>query len=351
MADNAPIVSLSDKNQAPVDTSVVIPESVRRAAAAADTLHAQVYQTTPAPATEPQVQPQPAPPAPEPQVQPQPAPPAPEPQVQSQSQPAPGPEEWEHRYLSMKGRFDQAQTTIGSMQEQMSELGNELVRTQHILNARGQVTLQPPPPKPLVTDEDVKNFGPEILDLINRAAKQAVEPELTAIEQQSQQAREDALRVARTGMYTQIGSAMPAWREVNMNPRFVEWLRLPDLYSGRIRQQLLNEAVQAANAPRVLAFFQGFVADELATGQVGSVPQPQPRPNEPAIPLATLAAPGTARPATGNTQVPVEKPIYTHNQIAQFYNRVRQGYYNGRTADKDREEAEIFLAQREGRVR
>ena len=343
MADNTPITPLSDKYQAPVDTSVVVPESVRRAAAAADALHAQAYQTAPAPEpqVQPQVQPQPAPPSPEPQVQPQPAPPSPPPPQE--------PDNWEHRYLSMKGRFDQSQQTIGSMQQQMTELGNELMRTQHILNARGAQQLQEPA-KNLITPEDEKNFGPEILDLINRAAKQAVEPELTAIEQQSQQAREEAHRVARVNLYSQIATQMPAWREVNNNPRFIEWLRLPDLYSGRIRQQLLNEAVQAANAPRVLAFFQGFVADELATGQVGPVGS-QPQQNAPAIPLATLAAPGAARPATGNTQVPVEKPIYTHNQIAQFYTRVRQGYYNGRTADKDREEAEIFLAQREGRVR
>ena len=344
MADNAPITPLSDKYQAPVDTSVVVPESVRRAAAAADALHAQAYQTAPAPEpqVQPQVQPQPAPPSPEPQVQPQPAPPSPPPPQE--------PDNWEHRYLSMKGRFDQSQQTIGSMQQQMTELGNELMRTQHILNARGAQQLQEPA-KNLITPEDEKNFGPEILDLINRAAKQAVEPELTAIEQQSQQAREEAHRVARVNLYSQIATQMPAWREVNNNPRFIEWLRLPDLYSGRIRQQLLNEAVQAANAPRVLAFFQGFIADELATGQVGQVPQPQPRPAEPAIPLTTLAAPGAARPATGNTQVPVEKPIYTHSQISQFYTRVRQGYYNGRDADKAREEADIFAAQREGRIR
>ena len=347
---NEPIPTLSDKHQAPIDTNVVVPESVKRAAAAADAIHAQAYPSaTPAPApAEPSATSAPAPA--EPSATPAPAPA--EPSATPAPAPEPTTEEWQHRYLSMKGRFEQSQTTLGSMQEQMTELGNELLRTQQILNARGVV--QQEPPKPLITAEDEKNFGPEILDLISRAAKQAVAPELTAIEQQSQEARQEAHQLARSSMYTQLAGSMPTWREINTNPRFVEWLRLPDLYSGRIRQQLLNEAVQAANAPRVLAFFQGFVADELATGQVGPASQTQPlspAPNAPAIPLVNLAAPGAARPATGNTQVPAEKPIYTHSQISQFYTRVRQGYYTGRDADKQRDEADIFAAQREGRIR
>lgn len=292
--------------------------------------------------------------APMPQPQPEPQP-QPQPVLQPQPQPQPTQEDWQHRYLSMEGRFKQSQTTVGSMQQQLADMGSELVRTQQILNARGAVQQeQPRTVKKMLTPEDEANFGPELIDFVKRAAQEAVSPELTAIEQQTRQDRDASMRAAKTAMYTQLVADVPDWRVINDNPRFISWLRLPDLYSGRIRQVLLNEAFQAANAPRVVAFFKGFVQDEQATGHIDPASQTQPQnpaPRDPAIPLVNLAAPGAAKPASGNTQVPAEKPIYSHAAISQFYTRVRQGYYAGREADKSREEADIFAAQREGRIR
>lgn len=344
---------------APVDTSVVIPDSVRRAAAAADAIHAQAYGPTDPPPVDPNAAPAATPTAATPPAAVDPNAPinivaAPAPQLQPQPQPQTPPAEvnWEHRYLSMEGRYKQAAQTIGSMQGQMSELGNELVRTQQLLNQRGpnepDVTANS-----FLTPEDEANFGKDLIDFVQRAAKTAVNPQLQHLENKTEQDRRLALKAAQAAMYTQLVGVVPNWEAINDNPRFMTWLRLPDLYSGRIRQQMLNEAFQAANAPRVIAFFQGFVKDEQATGQSGQLPQAQPSNQTPtaAVPLETLVAPGAARPASGNTQVPAEKPIYTHSSIAAFYTRVRQGYYAGRDADKQREEAEIFAAQREGRIR
>ena len=120
------------------------------------------------------------------------------------------------------------------------------------------------------------------------------------------------------------------------------------------KETTVNAAFQAADAPRVLAFFKGFINDEVATGQMTAPtaqPAATPAPRQAAVSLESIAAPGRARPATGDTQVPVDKPIFTRNQIADFYTRVRQGQYNGRDQDKMRDEAAIFAAQREGRVR
>jgi hypothetical protein len=114
--------------------------------------------------------------------------------------------------------------------------------------------------------------------------------------------------------------AAPNWREINRNPRWLQWLQEIDSLSGRTRQQLLNDATAAGDAPRVIAFFRGF---QQEVGQ----------------------APGRARPARP------EKPIYTRAQIAQLYSAHRKGAYVGREAEWARQDADIIAAGREGRIR
>ena len=337
---------------APVDPNVRVPQTVQRLAALADAAHQQAYGTgepQPPPAPEPAPAPQPAPVAPEPVAAPQPAPAPVAPEPAPAPEPAVGTAEHEHaRFLSMKGRFEQSQTTIGSLQQQLSELGDELVRTQQHITRH-----QPEPPKPqkLVTDEDVKTYGPELIDVVQRAAREAVAPDLQAIQNQTRQVNQRVAQTAQQGVYTALAEAVPNWNEINNTPEFKRWCSLPDIYSGELRGKLLNAALQGANAPRVIAFFKGFLAEGVATG---NAPAPHAEPVTPrvaAVPLETLVAPGRANPATGNTQVPGDKPVFTRAQIAGFYANVRKGVYAGRDADKASDEALIFAAQREGRVR
>lgn len=256
----------------------------------------------------------------------------------------------------MKGRYDQAQSTIGSMQEQMRDLGTELLRTQQLIRAPQQPQQNPQTPVKLVTPEDEQNYGTELIDVVKRAAKEAISPELNKLERENQQLRQSVTKSAQTALYASLAEQVPNWNEINTNPRFHNWLRLPDLYSGTVRGQMLKQAFQAADAPRVVAFFKGFITDEVAAGQIQPAPQVQPAPTPPriaAVPLETLVAPGRARPAPGDQsgQSPDAKPVYTHAQIATFYSNVRKGVFEGNDKEKDRIEKSIFLAQREGRVR
>jgi len=213
----------------------------------------------------------------------------------------------------------------------------------------------PPDIKPAyVTPEDVKNFGPDLIDLAKRAGLEAVAPQLTALERENQQLRQQVTQTRTQDIYEKLDLGLSTWREINTNPRWLQWLRLRDFNSAPLRQEQLNRAMQAADAPRVLDFFNRFLSEEVATGQMPAPQPPQPPAPEPrpaAISLTTLAAPGRPNPATGNTQVPDTKPVYTHDDIKTFYRYVQQGVYAGQEALKQQIEADIFAAQREGRVR
>jgi hypothetical protein len=245
---------------------------------------------------------------------------------------------------------------LGQLQEQYYR---EIVQAQRAMNVQ-----QPPPPPPLpqyLTPDDEKNYGRELLDVSQRAALQAIAPHLQQTETRMQQlARENAdlraqqIHERRRILDSQVEQAIPDYREFDRNPRWHKWLLGIDLMSGRVRQQLLNEAISAGNAPRVLSFFRGFQNEEIATGHQ-QPPQPSPAhapPKEAAIDLAALASPGRARLATGGeTSVPADKPFYTRDQLKALYSQHRRGVYVGREAEWARIDADIIAASREGRIR
>ena len=352
-------------HQLPIDDSVKVPANVTAAADRVAEIHKQVYgdnaapvaavepaKTPDPPQPAPQVQPQPDPPQPAPQVQPQPDPPQPAPK-----EPAVGDAEAEHhRYLSMKGRYEQSQLSLGTIQEQLMELGNQNMQLQAQLRRHAQ--RQPPaPPQPTITDQDVQNYGPELVDFTKRAALDAVRPTLSKLEQENLELKQRLNQQQTVGVYDALEQAVPDWRAINDNPRFKQWCSLPDLYSGQVRGQLLNAALRAGHAPRVIAFFKGFQSEEAATGHL---PDPQPRPaptpaRQPAIPLASLSTPGREQPSGGGTQANAtsagQKPVYTRANIAEFYARRNRGEYVGREDEAAAHERDLFAAQREGRVR
>ena len=359
----------------PLDPDVKVPAAVKRAAAKAESYYpaesmrpvnspvdpaqpvvpAQV-QPAPGPAQEQPAAPEPAPEPPQPAPQPAPALPQPAPQPAPAPPAPPEPPNFEHMYNSMKGRYDASQRTIGGMQEQMSQLGDELMRTQQLLHGGNinPVSTLPGDIKPaFITPDDVKNYGEDLLDVTRRAALEVVTPALSALERENQVLRQQVTQQTRQTIYDRLDDGLANWREVNDNPRWRQWLRLRDFNSSPVRQEQLNRAMSAADAPRVLAFFERFLAEEVATGQMPAPqpPQPQPEPRPAAIQLTTLAAPGRPNPAPGNTQVPDSKPVYTHQDIKDFYEYVRKGVYVGQEALKQSIEADIFAAQREGRVR
>jgi hypothetical protein len=350
----------------PIDPDVNIPEAVRKRAAAVNAL----YNTPPnsngngagassgdaAPA---QAEPLAAPeaPAPQPPASEATTPPSVSQPAAADQAPAPEPQpherdvNWEHRYLAMKGRYDASQKTIGEMQEQMTQLGNELLQVQQAVTRPRQ---PPPPPKSYLTQEDVQNYGTELVDFTRRAAADALAPTLQQIEQQNAQLQRRLAEEARKRLDAEVARAVPNYREIDDDPRWRQWLTNPDVLTRRRRQEFLNEAIAAADAPRVISFFNKFLQEEQATGHIEPAPYSQQAapPREPAIPLSSLAAPGRARPASGgDASLPPDKPIYSRAQVAKLYSDHRKGAYVGREAEWSRQDADIIAAGREGRIR
>lgn len=340
-----------------VDPNAKVPPSVAAAAARAAEIHKQAY---PEPV---KVADTPVPPVVETPVAPvasvvvepvrQPDPPV-EPAPENMTA-----EQWQHRYNSMKGRYDATSRQLGVAQEQLSQMGHELTQTQSMLAHRGDNTPpQPPLTSSLLTDADVKDFGPDVIDFAKRAAMEAVTPELNALKKQNQQLNQKLGQSTSTNLWTALRAAVPDADTINTDERFRNWLSLRDVYSGMIRGELLKAAFTRGDTARVIAFFRGFVSDEVATGNreaptllTPAAAPVAPVPPAPAVDLGALTAPGRAKPATGDSAVPASKPTYSRAQIAQNYRDKSKGLWSGREAEFTRLEQDMIAAGREGRVR
>lgn len=329
------------------DPNVTIPPAVKAAAARAEAARLAAY---PAPAEPPVVTSEGNPP---PVVVAE-VPPAPAPPVVPVV-PAAEEIDWEHRFNSMKGRHDKAQESIRQMSDQITSM-------QHVIATMSTAPVPgapAPAAKPLLTEQEVGEYGADFLSVVGKKAREEFNPEITGLRQKIEELQSQLSNVggniaasARDQMLSaldDVKNGVPNWKEINKDPKFLQWLALPDLLSGAIRHNLLKAAWERNITPSVLAFFKGFLAEEAALDPAERGPDLTPvAPLAPEkVPLATFAAPGRAKSAA---EIPAEKPVITPAQIAKFYADSAAGKYRGNETEQKRLEAQIFDAQREGRI-
>lgn len=340
------------KTHAPIDPDLKLPDAVKALGAAAEELHKQAYATenTEQPVAESDEKP------------------AGELAAQSLAQPDPVPEppakadetvtpkvtdeSWEHRYNSMKGRFDRAQSQLTQQAERIASLERTLAAMQ--AQPRDNSSATELRAERLITPEEEQDYGSDFLNVVGKKAKEEMLPlvrkyedEIAGLKAQLAGVGNYVAQDAQSRMMSSLDVSVPNWRDQNVNPEFLNWLALPDPYSGTIRHEMLKAAWERHDAPRVAAFFTGFLSEEAAFRPAGSETPAKPAGK---ISLETLAAPGRAKTAAASS-APAEKPLITSAQISKFYADVASGRYNGRDEEKMRFEKQIFDAQREGRIR
>jgi len=292
----------------------------------------------------------------------------PEQQAPAQQEPTQQPETedtWQQKFRSLAGRTEsEARRAL----EAITQLSNRLEQVERE-NALLKNTAQPAPnghanvPSSL-TEEEINDYGPELVDIMRRVASETAAPlneEIGRLRSQMGHVQQETGNAFLNRMNSTIGAAIPNWNDLNRDPRFIEWSQLPDVFSNAIRKQLMQDAWNSGDPHRVIAFFRAYLAEEAATNPQGQSAQRSPPPSgmvvsdtpinplTPGAPLdlASLAAPGRAHSAGGQ---PAEKPVYTAAEITRFYTDVAAGRWRGREQQQQAIDQDIILAQREGRI-
>lgn len=348
------------------------PRAVSEARAKAEEIHRQTYggdtdtlDKEAAPPTEGSPEPQPQPP------HPQPAPPPPEQTPMPDMPSVQDGNEFEHKYKSLRGKYD---AEVPMLQQRLREAEQRMAGMEALI-ARMAETSEPTKPAAKESNEDIdlrtlikederNEYGEELIDLIGRRAMQQVLPYVRKLEQELRdlkgqlgQVRGSVAEVQTRTIFDVMDEKLPEWRKQNNDPEFLAWLQEPDPFSGAQRQMLLNEAFQAGNAARVLAFFTAYRNEQTVvtpsaqppshTSSVGAATPPN---GAGKVPLETLAAPGRGKPgATASAQA--GERFFTHKEVTEFYRDVTRGAYRGRDAERFQMERDIIAAANAGRIR
>jgi hypothetical protein len=284
-------------------------------------------------------------------VTPQQPAPAPVPQEPAaQPQPAKA-EDWEQKYRSLRGLYEQQVPQLRAELRQRDERLAGFEQRMQEMEKRTPVSATTPtqPSQKLVTQQDVEAYGADLIDLIKRAAQESVpstwdqerqellskvaqlESKVGSVSTQSQTAVADAF-------WAGLERRVPDWQTLNTDQSFLQWLteRIPGTPVNR--QSILDEANARWDANAVAEVFDEYKATHARA------PAPVAQPAAPS--LQSQVAPSRTRAAA--PQAPTQERVWTSKDIGEFYQQVRRGVI--RPEDAARIEGEINAAVSAGRV-
>lgn len=294
--------------------------------------------------------------------------PPPEPVIEGEPAPQP-PADPDHKYKVLQGKYNaevpRLQSQLRDAGDLIQELRQRVNNTDSMLASMQAVAAAPSQPVTPslpsgITEEERDQFGPDLIDVIERVSAAKILPEvdsrlapvdsrMSSMEQNAGHNAEVEARSNRDRVLQALAAAVPGWETQNEQPEFLTWLNEVDVYAGQPRGRLLTEAFQMHDSSRVIAIFKGFQTENAVV--TPSIPAPLPA--EPQQKLDDLVAPGT--PKTGTTSAPNEsgKRVWTRKDISGFYAAKNEFVKKGDPIPDEyvNLEKDLIKAQREGRIR
>jgi hypothetical protein len=292
------------------------------------------------------------------------------PPVEQPAAPTPPSDTAEQRYKVLQGKYNAEVPRLNHQVSEQNEIIRDLRQRQNNLEAliASMNTVKAPAAekvvaKPAVSPEEIEQFGPDLINLIERVSRGAVLPEVATrlkpvedrfaqVEQNTSNLQMGVARSAREKLIQALTGAVPSWEQQNKDPIFLGWLDQVDPYSGVRRGELLTRAFNANDTNRVIAFFTGFLNENAAVTSDPSKSAPVEQP-EAQRTLDDLVAPGTPKTGSAGAQNESGKRVWTQKDIQSLY--AQKNEHVKRNAEIPKElaalERDLIKAQREGRIR
>lgn len=255
-------------------------------------------------------------------------------------------EKWAHKYHTLKGMYDaevpRLHSQMREMQTQMQQLIADKAAVEATKVEQKQVV------ESLITEQDKEAFGPDLIDLIERATESKVG---TLREREAQLVQEIKELKGQLGSVSErqvmsdkdrflagLGQQVSDWESLNVDQGFLAWLQQVDPVYGVPRQAALSNAYEVLDVTRVANIFKAYKQ---------TLPQ-TPAPSKAKQELQRQVAPTRTRSTTTPSDN-VNDKIFTNQDIEQFYNDWRRGFYDEQEAADM--EKQIHTAIAEGRIR
>lgn len=310
----------------------MLPKAIQDQIDANEQMMAQLNGTAPAPEADTQHQKDPEISEPQPEVQ--------VPQVATAPQPQDV--DWATKYNVLQGKYN---AEVPRMNQQLRELkqANEEMQARLEELSKQRTEAQPN----LVTDADKEAFGPDLVDLAERVAKQNLKPlqdqlakleaENARLTQRADRTAQDVQMTAQDSYISHLTRMVPEWEQLNVDEGFLRWLGEVDPVFGMQRQAGLDQAFDRLDAQATAAVFAAYLGTQA------------PKAKSAKDGLQNQVAPTRSRSAAAPVTDEWSSKIWSGREIEHFYNEQRRGAYT--LADADRISNEIDRAVAEGRVR
>jgi len=125
-------------------------------------------------------------------------------------------------------------------------------------------------------------------------------------------------QTAQEDFYTSLTKSLQNWKQINQEPRFLEWLKLPDDMSGITRMDLLQNHFKAGDVARVSMMFKTWATSAnypITGGDNGGNPVTTTTPQ--IDPLLSQAVPD-AMGSLGDDQADLGNPVTPMITRAQY---------------------------------
>lgn len=195
-----------------------------------------------------------------------------------------------------------------------------------------------------VQSEDADAFGDDMIDFVQRVARQAAQNEIAKIQGTLQGLTQEVQTVAKhtakslvTEFEDGLDTQSPRWREFDTAPEFHAWLA-----QSPARHNVFVAGCESKDAAAVAEIFNMYV---VVSGKAQVTPPPNPNVSK----LEMQVSPGKSRStAVPSASAPTGERIWTRSEIVAAYKRKQKGGFS-----KDEWtalEREIESAQKNERV-
>ena len=266
---------------------------------------------------------------------------------------------WERRFRTIQGKYDaevpRLSSDLRTLQERLATVTAEMDRI------KAQKTEAPKPKTPLVTDKDTEAFGSDLIDLIDRKAREVadalVDARVGTLEGENQKLRDQLGGVSerqasndREAYFAKLAAQVPDFEALNVDQGFMDWLADKDPLSGFPRQEYLNKAWAAFDAAHTATLFNAYKQLKAPASPAPVTPAPQDPVSQAKQQLQRQVAPNKSKLSADPTSSTPTK-VWTTQDIERFYADVRRGVYHGKEDLRVQVESEIDQAVAQGRVR
>jgi predicted nucleic acid-binding Zn-ribbon protein len=236
--------------------------------------------------------------------------------------------------LQLNGQLGEAQVLIGQLQKQITEKQPVKDDTKPALSEEDREYLRGEG----FEDKTIEIFAKV---LSKGTSDSGVQGELEKIKQELAQEKAKDFERAKARFWSELEEKVPDWNPINVSDEFNDWLDVQLPYSTETRRSKLKGAEASWDYATVIQIFNDF---KSANPKKGKKSEHQIDPAKQIDPASSVVH-----------EEPLDKKkvqgkIYTRQEVKDFYKDQSLGKYKGKEDEAKRIDADILLANQEGRI-